>query len=112
MNRILMAAARGARIQARFKRASMGDSWCDGGVVAVRTDGQCYAYRIHPDDAHLQYGPLSSHLRAMAANDEPQKYDFIFKVIFRVDGEIDELSEFEQSLLFLIEAEALADEGM
>ena len=67
MNRILFAAARGARIERRYYKF-----WClweSSRVVLVtdpdKTDTD-YDYRIHPDDEHLQYGPISTALREMA----------------------------------------------
>ena len=52
MSRLLHAAARGARIEALY-------SWGWGTSVFSLTDSS-YHYRIHPDDEHLQYGPISA----------------------------------------------------
>ena len=74
-----------------------------------------YAYRrIHPDDAHLQYGPISTALREMAADDswKPGPYRVLavaaanaFQVYFGGSRE-------NYPLFYLILAEFLADEGM
>jgi hypothetical protein len=87
------AAARGARIQ----------------IFVAET-------RIHPDDAHLQYGPISTELREMAADDswKPNSYRVLaaaaaneFKKYFDSrQGEPD------YPLFYLFLAEFLADEGM
>ena len=85
------AAARGARIQ----------------IFVAET-------RIHPDDAHLQYGPISTALREMAADDSwnPSLYRVLaisaataFRVYF---GGVRE----DYPLFYLFLAEFLADEGM
>ena len=71
-------------------------------------------YRIHPDDAHLQYGPISTALREMAADNSwtPNSYRVLavaaaneFQVY--LGGVRD-----DYPLFYLILAEALADEGM
>ena len=87
------AAARGARIQ----------------IFVAET-------RIHPDDEHLQYGPISTELREMAADDswKPNSYRVLaaaaaneFKKYFDSrQGEPD------YPLFYLFLAEFLADEGM
>jgi hypothetical protein len=73
-----------------------------------------YDYRIHPDDEHLQYGPISTALREMAADDSwkpcPHRVLAIaasneFQVYL---GGIRD----DYPLFYLILAEFLADEGM
>lgn len=59
MSRLLHAAARGARIQMMYRRG-----WIP--ALAVRITDDMYKYRIHPADAHLGYGPISTALREMA----------------------------------------------
>ena len=78
-----------------------------------------YNYRIHPDDSHLQYGPISTALRFNAESAVPD--DML--------GFGDELGTWvvdygdwcaysdcdyrlHRSLFLLILAEALADEGL
>ena len=110
MSRLLHAAARGARIGWEhdgewYSAMSMciGPSKADNGT-------------IHPDDAHLQYGPISTALREMAetcthssswagflATSAANEYTMFFDSRF---GEPD------YPLFYLILAEALADEGM
>ena len=111
MSRLLHAAARGARIQSR---------WVDG--TQWQTTGQFMfvdgmrRYRIHPDDAHLQYGPISTALREMAetctdssswagflATSAANEYTMFFD---------SRLGEPDYPLFYLFLAEALADEGM
>ena len=110
MSRLLFAAARGARIGWEhdgewYSAMSMciGPSKADNGT-------------IHPDDAHLQYGPISTALREMAetcthssswagflATSAANEYTMFFDSRF---GEPD------YPLYYLILAEFLADEGM
>ena len=106
MSRILFAAARGARIQVMYRKG-----WIP--AVAVRTD-DIYKYRIHPADAHLAYGPISTALREMAADDswKPGSYRVLavaaanaFQVYL---GGVRE----DYPLFYLFLAEFLADEGM
>ena len=59
MSRILFAAARGARIEALHQRC-----WIP--LTHISLEPNAHAYRIHPDDEHLQYGPISTALREMA----------------------------------------------
>ena len=110
MSRLLFAAARGARIQSRWVH---GTQWQTTGQF-VFVDGMRY-YRIHPDDAHLQYGPVSTALREMASDTtlwKPCSYRVLaiaaaneFQVY--LGGVRD-----DYPLFYLILAEALADEGM
>ena len=113
MSRLLHAAARGARIQMMYQRG-----WIP--AVAVRTDDM-YKYRIHPDDEHLQYGPISTALRKMAR--QPKAIDhkglnlphFGFTIFAESENELREVLQCDtltHSLFLLILAEALADEGM
>ena len=106
MSRLLHAAARGAKIQVMYQRG-----WIP--AVVVRTD-DIYKYRIHPNDAHLAYGPISTALREMAADDswKPGSYRVLavaaanaFQVYL---GGVRE----DYPLFYLFLAEFLADEGM
>ena len=121
MSRLLHAAARGARIETRYP-----DKWIT--VVAVRTVDDFYSYRIHPDDAHLQYGPISTELRKAAENIAEKAYlqDLLGHYgIAAIDDYLSRSDEFgycwdkamnatamQKQLFLLILAEALADEGM
>ena len=82
-------------------------------AVVVRTDN-IYKYRIHPADMHLAYGPISTALREMAADDswKPGSYRVLavaaanaFQVYL---GGVRE----DYPLFYLFLAEFLADEGM
>ena len=113
MSRILFAAARGARIEKPYPNSVVSDP-----VVWVQTKFVCTAFgdlqRIHPDDEHLQYGPISTELRKMAADDSwnPSFQRVLavaaanaFRVYFGGSRE-------NYPLFYLILAEFLADEGM
>ena len=116
MSRLLFAAARGARIEWQ----TMYGAW----KVAVDIDvTQSYPQRIHPDDAHLQYGPISTALREMAENVQPiMMYTVSNFIAFWAVCDYAEVAErndgwnnalnIHRSLFLLILAEALADEGM
>lgn len=110
MSRLLHAAARGAKI-----------SWMNGSRQPV-------PYYIHPDDAHLQYGPISTELRKAAEHVAEEAYlqDLLGHYgIAAIDDYLSRSNEFgycwdkamnanamQKQLFFLILAEVLADEGM
>jgi hypothetical protein len=113
MSRLLFAAARGARIECYD---SYSKEWKE--VNAVWLDA-LPSDRIHPDDEHLAYGPVSSALREFAITGElsneyrdameycKSRYTELFnlpKAHLEVEGYF--------KLVRLILAEALADEGL
>ncbi len=106
MSRLLHAAARGARIEVLYRRC-----WIP--AIAVRLVDNLLDYRIHPDDVHLQYGPISTALREMA-----EYYSWNPSWEHRVahaaadDFAVKFHGEPDYPLFYLILAEALADEGM
>ena len=109
MSRLLHAAARGAKMQTKW--LDSGAQWQTTGQL-VLVDDMRY-YRIHPADEHLQYGPISTALREMAADDSwnPSLYRVLavaaanaFQVYFG--------DEPDYPLFYLFLAEFLADEGM
>ena len=108
MSRLLHAAARGARIQMMYQRG-----WIP--AVAVRTDDM-YKYRIHPADAHLQYGPISTALRDMAEDDGTWRTDLRWNIAHIVANEFNDYYDWQcepdYPLFYLFLAEFLADEGM
>ena len=122
MSRLLFAAARGARVQRNL--VGMADVWT--GAVELPADERDFAYqfRIHPDDEHLQYGPISAVLRVAATDPLPSigalGYPGQYKVSVAVTDGIGwhntrdyiEVDDFHRSLFLLILAEALADEGL
>ena len=84
------AAARGARIQ----------------IFVAET-------RIHPDDEHLQYGPISTALREMALTGEYEDGTIpYFSFEIEREGKYWESTADQRRVFCLILAEALADEGM
>jgi len=110
MSRLLHAAARGARIQ---YRSPIDRNW-KASAFLPNCQGDS-RYRIHPDDEHLQYGPISTALREMAGDKtlwKPCSYRVLaiaaaneFQVY--LGGVRD-----DYPLFYLFLAEALADEGM
>ena len=105
MSRILFAAARGARIQVMYQRV-----WIP--ATAVRTDDM-YKYRIHPADAHLGYGPISTALLKLAEDDSwnPREERALALAVAR-QFQVYFGDEPDYPLFYLILAEFLADEGM
>ena len=88
--RLLFASARGARIQ----------------IFVAET-------RIHPDDAHLQYGPISTALLKLAEDDSwnPSEERSLAIAVAR-QFQVYFGDEPDYPLFYLFLAEALADEGM
>ena len=117
INQILMAAARGARIQFTGNA-----TWDDTDCIVLGIDPRIVEYRIHPDDEHLRFGPISGALREAAMNPPHSLDEALFaasgKLVVRVEGKLnDYLSygpapEFHRSLFLLILSEALSEEGL
>jgi len=105
MSRLLHAAARGARIDVFYQC-----KWVS--AIAVRTVDDLYNYRIHPDDAHLQYGPISTALRNHALGLPLVETCWFSKLLLHTDGDLYTLSPNDRYVFFLLMAEALADEGL
>jgi hypothetical protein len=116
MSRILFAAARGARIEGEYH------NWKDGGTDWRETDDlNKFGNRIHPDDKHLQYGPVSTVLREMSKQPKTIHHKgvnlphFGFTIFASSENELLEVfrcDELTHSLFLLLVAETLADEGM
>ena len=113
MSRLLFAAARGARIEKPHR-----DHWVETKFV-LTTIGDWQ--RIHPDDAHLQYGPISTALRGAAAKDFSiyEEHHKVYTYAAFEMADVYEASwnkkyedELHRSLFLLILAEALADSGL
>lgn len=117
-SRLLHAAARGARIQNEYH------NWTTGGTEWREASlNQLYGARIHPEDEHLQYGPISTGFRAYAYRGESD-YPYCYMTVASTDigafwMRTDDTISFEgcdneltRSLFLLILAEALADEGL
>jgi hypothetical protein len=85
-------------------------------LTDVRSEGGQVAYRIHPDDEHLAYGPISTALRNDALEDGENVrrvwYDAFIAEYLTVDDKDVVHSFLDTRTFLLILAEALADEGM
>ena len=111
MSRLLHAAARGARIQSQWRDSVVWQT--NNQFVFIDTMRH---YRIHPDDEHLQYGPISTALREMA---EDPKYDSSWEQ-FLANSAANEFTESfyyrrgepDYPLFYLFLAEFLADSGL
>ncbi len=113
MSRLLFAAARGARIEAEWKGVWSGVA----GIHFVPKYFQkvlcsAFNYRIHPDDEHLQYGPISTALRNHALGLPKVETSWFSKLLLHTDGDLHALSPNDRYVFLLLVAEALADEGM
>jgi hypothetical protein len=115
MSRLLFAAARGARIQTNDR-----GGWLDAAYIPT-ADYKGDDFRVHPDDEHLQYGPVSTALREMAkqpkvlARKVVNLPHFGFTIFVESENELREVLQCDtltHSLFYLILAEVLADEGM
>ena len=112
MSRLLFAAARRARVQ-REQQLITGTGtktrWDDVPIQWGLDD----ELRIHPDDAHLQYGPISTALREMA-EDYSWNPSWEHRVAHAAadDFAVKFHGEPDYPLFYLILAEALADSGL
>jgi len=119
MSRLLHAAARGARIQTNDR-----GGWLDAAYIPT-ADYKGDDFRIHPDGAHLQYGPISTALRDCDGDfqwvyiDSEHMHDLAISSAIFANYADNMMHEWQQnkdrltrSLFLLILAEALADEGM
>ena len=109
MSRLLFAAARGARIQALDK--NLGAILSSHAPLELSNDKR--PYRIHPDDSHLQYGPISTALREIALTGDYEDSTIPY-FTFGIEREDNYWSstEDQRRVFCLILAEFLADEGM
>jgi hypothetical protein len=114
MSRLLFAAARGARIEQY--RNSFG-AWIPAEVLPA-SEGDSKSFRIHPDDEHLQYGPITSAWRKSAIEGEHDVPEADLPYLEGAWGWGEEWEavmkssavDFDTFLLIL--SEALADEGL
>jgi hypothetical protein len=116
MSRLLFAAARGARIQGEFHNWTTNrNEWRTVGAIELLIDHDS-VYRIHPDDAHLQYGPISTAMRETGLQDVQHvwKMPHGLEVWLSFSDHIDlnAADDDTTSNFLLILAEALADEGL
>jgi hypothetical protein len=121
MSRLLHAAARGARIQSQWRDAHTPtyQKWQTNNQF-VFIDSMRH-YRIHPDDEHLQYGPISTALREIAKQPKTIHHKgvnlphFGFTIFASSESELLEVLRCDwltHSLFYLFLAEFLADSGL
>lgn len=118
MNRILFAAARGARLD---WYDTFTKKWFPHVVnVPVKENFRSanMYYRIHPADAHLEYGPVSSALREMAETGRKPRVEIgdcellVWSQESEAQWEWLCATPMHRSLFLLLMAEVLADEGL
>lgn len=110
MSRLLFAAARGARIQWQNSNGE----WRNAQHIWPRITAP---YRLHPDDEHLQYGPISTALRKSAIEGTLFAHAGIPYIMGEYDFGNEEAAmmmaaQTQRGMFKLILAEALADEGL
>jgi hypothetical protein len=114
MSRLLFAAARGARIQ---YRSPIDRNWKESAFRLWPDLHDCKTadslYRIHPNDEHLAYGPISTALRevALTRNFKDSDIPYVRVEFEREDGYWSSTEE-QRRVFCLILAEALADDGL
>lgn len=109
---ILLAASRGARVQCQL----LSGEWRNAFALDIHSNE---LQRIHPDDEHLRFGPISSRLRAAAEN-PPENLDLAtdgIELITIQSSTIDyycylKMDNDTRSIFLLILAEMLSDEGL
>jgi hypothetical protein len=120
MSRLLHAAARGARIQtygSEYREYGDSHSWAEITRISLEEFDHNY-YRIHPEDVHLQYGPVSTALREMA--EDPALWTskcWKWSIASSAANEFtiyfdSRTGEPDYPLFYLFLAEFLADEGI
>ena len=115
LQRMKFAWARGARMQLLFPTAPE-PTW----ILANRKGfiwHEAYEIRIHPDDEHLQYGPVSTAFRDMALYTDIADLPEIVELFMDMVGSVWVLgahttSAIEADFCRLFFAEYLADEGL
>ena len=82
-------------------------------LTHISLEPNAHAYRIHPEDAHLEYGPISTLLREMALTGDCDGADipYIRTTLLTEEGYW-KSTEDQQCVFCLILAEALADAGL
>jgi hypothetical protein len=85
--------------------------------TGLQSEAGQVAYRIHPNDEHLQYGPISTALREMTFDTTLCKYSWEWSLASSATCEfasgIDASTlAADYDLYYLFLAEFLADEGM
>lgn len=123
MSRLLHAAARGARLD---RLGHITGEWIADGANYQAIQAYPNDFRVHPEDEHLQYGPLSTALRDRALCDVAAVADGVYatakkyldaihpgwlaETVRHSESQEDNLIDYRMSLLFA--AEYLADEGL
>ena len=111
---LLHAAARGARLQCR----DLDDVWGNS-IVAPMKDPIPGLWRIHPEDAHLRYGPISSVLYEAAKNppengDDAMPQITSLSVLMAIGDYLHykNSDKSSRSLFLLFVAESLLEQGL
>lgn len=122
-DRLKFAWARGARLETwrpygTFERREA--HWSDlGGWASSTSHMEHCQHRVHPDDAHLEYGPISSAMRDRAIYDEMSDeaaagYLLVKDCVPRGIISLEEMDTAQtiMGMFALFAAEYLADEGL
>jgi hypothetical protein len=115
MSRLLFAVARGARVQRQHEHLFHKQVWWEDVSIQWGLDDEL---RIHPDDEHLAYGPISTALREMAAHNPCDiRPSWELELANSAANEFtlyfdSRQGEPDYPLFYLFLAEALADSGL
>jgi hypothetical protein len=111
MSRILFAVARGARVQSLAMWRG-GCVWETPNTIHIQTlKTPSLDYRLHPDDEHLQYGPLSTALREAALTGKHVSSNAAWGALVDIDANAGGPLGDDRELFLLIVSEYLADQG-
>lgn len=114
LDRLKFAWARGARIE--VVRSGSWDTLLPARYLADFS-GQNGEVRIHPDDAHLEYGPASTAIHTAVLMSNYTEFWLMAKggivhCLAHGDDEFDEADDNEMCFFALFFAEYLADQGL
>ena len=101
-------------------RHQIDGDWCLAGYAALCPEPEGITRRIHPEDEHLQYGPISTALREFADNLRIEDKTITELPIFMLSQVVTWYNlarntfdnKTHRAIFLLLLAEALADEGM
>lgn len=118
--RMMHALARGARFQWISSDWHSDQKWHDCAVGTMDYPFSETSLRIHPDDAHLEYGPISGAMRDIVRFDGPLEYNPYWQMALKWLSEYATYCEPQASIhsfdewgmFMLFAAEYLADMGL
>jgi hypothetical protein len=103
--------------QAPISRGGGGSiKWVPAGSISLPPIPENRVFRIHPDDEHLQYGPISAALRDSFIFNHPEPPDGFYAAFNYVHERFPHVRNCSDNAFYvwqvLFIAELLADEGL